>query len=171
MNDALLPADHPAQGSMGATQSPVDALCDAAVERLKTRLPPRVIVEHFPDKPEQYDFEGYDAAALVIYDASRFDREGQLGAQGLRETLRLVVVLMVRSLRGSNGAYELLHDIRTALHGQSLAGCTGLIPTEIALESEASGVFRYHAAFEGSLPAVPVKVSGVALPRGFAERR
>lgn len=174
MSDFVIPPEHPSASAYRAPSpvSPIDAICEAAVARLKERLPGRVIVEHFPDKPGEFDFEGYDAAALVIYDGSRFDKAGQLGAQGIREELRLVVSLLVRSLCGGNGAYVLLADIRSALHGQSLAGSTGLRPVEIELERENEGVFQYRAAFEATIVAVPNKIaSGVALPRGFETER
>jgi hypothetical protein len=166
--DALLPDGHPARATQALRPSPIEALCAAAMERLKQRLPGRVVVELFPDKPGEFDFEGYEAAALVLYDGSRFDVGGPLGEQGLREETRLVVSLLVRSLRGEGGAYALLADIRAALHGASLAGSTALRPVEIALEREAEGVWQYRLAFAATLIAVPVKSApGVALPRGF----
>lgn len=170
--DPMLPADHPASPGAPPPLSPVEAVCAAAVERLKTRLPGKVIVERFPDRPDDYDFEGYEAAALVLYDGSRFDASGPLGEQGLREELRLVVSLLARGLDGENGAYALLADIRAALHGVSLAGSTALRPVEIALEREAQGVWQYRAAFAAVIVAVPVKSArGVALPHVFVPER
>lgn len=166
--DPMLPVDHPARPGAPPPLSPVEAVCAAAVERLKTRLPGKVIVERFPDRPYDYDFEGYEAAALVLYDGSRFDAS----EQGLREELRLVVSLLVRGLDGENGAYALLADIRAALHGVSLAGSTALRPVEIALEREAQGVWQYRAAFAAAIVAVPVKSArGVALPQFFVPER
>ena len=166
--DRLIPADSPIVADREPVRlSPIDAVCQAMVDRLKIRLPGKVMVEHFPDKPDQFDFEGYDAAALVIYDGSRFDEEGMLGAQGTRESLRLVVSLLVRELRGPTGAYELLHVIRAALQGTSFAGSTALRPIEAVLEREANNVFQYRLAFEGTIIAVPVKSATVTLPRSF----
>ena len=166
--DALLPADHPARATESPRPSPITALSDAVIARLKTRLPGRVRVEAFPDKPEEYDFEGYDAAALVLYDGSRFDAAGPLGEQGLRETQRLVVALLVRSLLGEGGAYRLIHEARVALHGVSLAGATALRPLEAALERSDAGVWQYRLVFEATLVAVPsTSAPGVALPRAF----
>ncbi|QCI65632.1 Gp37 family protein [Phreatobacter stygius] len=171
MTDTLVPPDHPAgTGSVVLDpSSPIDGICEAAVARLKERLPPRVQIEDFPAKPDDYDFEGYEAAALVIYEGSDFDRAGLRGEQGMAEELRLTVVLLVRSLRGANGAYGLLRDIRTSLHGVSLAGSTGMRPVKCHLDSARDGVYQYQFAFAGQLPAVPVK-SGVAMPRTFERR-
>lgn len=173
MNDRLIPEGHPAslENLAPPPSAPLDALIDAGLARLKETMPPRVIVDLFPDKPDEYDFEGYDAAALIIYEGSRFDQAGQRGAQGLVETVRVTVVLLVRSLKGRSGATQLLANIRQALHGQSLAGSTGLRPLEAELDRESAGVFQYRFSFECSLVAIPVKTSGLALPRGFSTER
>lgn len=168
----LLPADHP--GSRDNCEpgrpSPIDAVADAMVERLKQRLPGKVQVEHFPDQPEEYDFEGFDAAALVLWDGSTFDQAGPSGEQGTREALRMAVALMVRSLRGPSGAYVLKHEIQTALHGFSFAGTTGLRPIKADLERQGEGVFQYLLVFEGAIRAVPTRPAGVSLP-GTTPRR
>lgn len=129
--DFQIPAGHPAHAAFVAAgaKDPVTQIVDAALELLKNQLPPHVIVERFPDRPADYDFQG-QAAALVIYDGSRFD------ATGTREDIRLVVSLLVRSLDGDHGAYSIIHAIRLALHDQSLAGATGTRPTEVELETE-----------------------------------
>lgn len=168
-----IPPTHPSARAFAAKPhpSPIDLICDEVVAQLEIKLPGKVKVEHFPDKPAEYDFEGYDAAALVIYDGSRFDKAGLAGAQGVREEVRLVVSLLVRTVRGPTGAYGLIHDIRSALHGASFGGSVGLKPVETELEREQDGVFQYRLVFEGAVVAVPVKSSGVALPRGFENRR
>lgn len=172
--DFVIPPDHPSATAAIAPDraSPLDAVCDAAVERLKASLPGKVRVEHFPDKPEDFDFEGFEAAALVLYDGGDFDAAGARGEQGVAEEVRLVVVLMVRSLRGPNGSNRLLEEIRLALHGHSLAGMTGLRPLKRELEREGSGVFQYSFAFAGRLPALPGRAAaaGLALPRSFDRR-
>lgn len=173
MNDFVIPADHPSSVANRAPEQPsmIDALCEAIVERLKIRLPGSIAVEHFPDKPDNYDFEGRNAAALVLYNGSRFDTAGQRGAQALAEEVQIEISLLVRSLRGPTGAYQLLHEIRTALHGQSLAGCTGMRPESAELQSENEGVYQFQFKFECTLVSVPVKISGVALPHNFSARR
>lgn len=171
IDEPMLPAGHPARPTEPPRPSPVEAMSDAAVARLAARLSGRVRIEAFPDKPEEFDFEGYDAAALVLYDGSRFDAAGALGEQGVREELRLVVALLVRSLHGDGGAYRLIHETRVALHGVSLAGSTALRPTEAALDRSDAGVWQYRLVFEAALVAVPVKPAGVALPRAAPNRR
>jgi len=173
MADFVIPPDHPAarEAMEQPRPSPIEAMCDAAIARLSDRISVKVRIEHFPDKPEEFDFEGYDAAALVLYDGGRFGEDGPVGGQGTRETVRLVVVLLVRMLRGPTGAYGLIHSVRTALHGFSVAGSTGLRPVETELDRQAENVFQFRIAFEGRLPAVPVRSAGVALPNSFTERR
>jgi hypothetical protein len=164
--DFAIPSDHPASRDNREAErpSPIDAVADAMVARLKEKLPGKVAVDHFPDKPEEYDFEGSDAAALVIWDGSTFDQAGVTGEQGTREALRMGVALLVRSLRGPSGAYALKHEIQLALHGWSFAGTTGLRPVKADLERQGEGVFQYLLVFEGAIRAVPTRPAGVALP-------
>lgn len=165
--DFVIPAAHPAHGNHVERPrvSPIDAVIDEAVALLAIKLPPQVTVERFPDRPADYDFEGREAAVLIIYDGSRFD------PTGLKEELRLVATVLVRSLNGAHGAYALIHSVRTALHDQSLAGATGTRPTEIGLEAEAEGVFRWRLVFAASLPALPGRAPRLAVPRGFQTDR
>lgn len=168
MSDAasLIPPGHPAAPEYRAAErpAPIDAVADAMVERLKQLLPGRVMVEHFPDKPDEFDFEGYDAAVLVLWDGSDFDQAGMSGEQGTREELRMAVALLVRELRGATGAYRLKHEIQQALHGGSFGGTTGLRPIKADLEKQAENVFQYLLVFAGAIRAVPTRPSGVALP-------
>jgi hypothetical protein len=149
---------------------PVEALCLGVVDILKTRLINSVTVQYFPDKPAEFDFEGYDAAALVLYLGSQFDRQGLRGAQGIHQQIRLRVTLLVRLLHGHGGALGLLHDIRRSLQGVSVAGCTALVPTNEALNSEQQNVFSYDVDFETTLIAVPqdhARATGVLVPRNI----
>lgn len=170
--DFVIPPDHPAAPAFREAEppSPIDAVADAMVVRLKQQLPGKITVEDFPDKPEEYDFEGYDAAALVLWDGSTFDQSGPAGEQGTREALRMCVALLVRSLRGPSGAYALKHAIQLALHGWSFAGTTGLRPVKADLERQGEGVFQYLLVFEGAIRAVPTRPAGVSLP-GATPRR
>lgn len=157
-------------------RAPFEAVCEAIVKELGTRMPGSVAVDHFPDRPEEYDFEGSSAAVLVLYGGSKFDAEGQRGAQGASEMLLVQIVLLCRQLRPSGenavAAYGLLHDIRLALHGQSFAGTTGLRPMLCELERRSDdGVYQYRFDFEGRLPSLPARVPGVVVPRGFSTER
>lgn len=157
-------------------RAPFEAVCDAIVAALGTHLPGSVEVDHFPDRPEEYDFEGRSAAVLVLYGGSKFDAEGQRGAQGISETLLIQIVLLCRQLRPSAenpvAAYGLLNDVRLALHGHSFAGATGLRPLVSELERRSDdGVYQYRFDFEGRLPSQPARHPGVVLPRGFASER
>jgi Gp37 protein len=159
----LLDADNPAHRSHAVKPrpAPVDGVVDAAIALLGLKLPPRVIVERFPDKPADYDFEGHDAAVLVIYDGSKFE------PNGLREELRLVAIILVRSLDGQNGGYALIDEVRKALHDQSLAGATGTRPVEVQLEDEADGVFRWRVVFAANLMTAPGRSQRLSIPRSF----
>jgi hypothetical protein len=162
----LVPPEHPASAASAAAAlpSPVEAVVAAAVARLSDTLPPRVHVAAFPDNPDAFDFEGHASAALVLYDGSRFDEAGLGGQRGQRETLRIVIALLVRALLGNGGAYELVDATRKALHGRVLASATGCRPVEIALERQDQGVFQYRLVFEATLPVMAGLARGVSLP-------
>ena len=173
----IVPADHPAsrenREAQGETlSSPIEAVAGAMVARLKDKLPGSVVVDHFPDKPEEFDFPDGGAAALVIWDGSGFDQGGPVGQQGTREALRMGVALLVRSLRGPSGAYVLKHEIQRALHGYSFAGATGLRPIKADLERQAENVFQYLFVFEGTIPAIPDRIpAGLSIPRSMTTER
>jgi len=164
------------EGRASFPRAPFEQVCEAIVTSLGKSLPGSVLVEHFPDRPEEFDFEGASAAVLVLYGGSKFDAEGQRGAQGLSETLLVQVVLLTRHLRPSAdnpvAAYGLLSDIRLALHGQSFAGTTGLRPLSSELERRSDdGVYQYRFDFEGQLPSLPARRQAVSLPRTFTTER
>lgn len=166
--DFTIPEGHPASAgaAVPARPSMIDQICEAAVERLKATLAGRVIVEHFPDDPDRFDFEGYDAAALVLWNGDQFAASGLRGQQGALITMTISVVLLVRALRGHGGAYELLEQVRLALHGESLAGSTALRPTRRELENQNDGVFQYRSDFEGGLSTIGgARRAGVLMPR------
>lgn len=168
MADLLLPSDHPARATVQPPVSPIDAVIDGVINRLANRLPARLRIERFPDKPEEYDFEGSDGAVLVLYDGAKFDAPGIPGAAGLRREFRLVVVALTRRLGGPDGGWGLIEDIRLALHGESFGGCRALVPVEDEFEDQAQGVARFRIVFAGVIPAVPVKPAVAGMPHGFA---
>lgn len=160
MSDFILPSEGPLakESREPPRPAPLDAVCDAAVAVLKAELPGNVFIDHFPDKPDQFDFEGHGAAALVLFGGSRFTGDGLRGFGAFNEALRLVVVLLVRSLRGPSGAYELINITRRALTGASLAGSQAAFPVEIDLESEHEQVFQYRLVFETGLVSAPASL-------------
>lgn len=172
VTDRLVPEGNPAAMTTPAPAAPLDRLVNAVVDRLSTILMPSVQVVPFPDRPDEYDFEGYDAAALVLYQGSRFDGAGPLGQQGMSEDVRLVVALLVRSLRGDGGAHGLIHAVCQALQGQSMAGATALRPVEFDLHGQRQdGVFQYHLTFTATLKIPPLRPSGVGIPHRFETER
>ncbi len=170
--DFVIPDGHPASSASATPVAPsmIDQVCEAAIARLKATLAGRVIIEHFPDDPDSYDFEGYDAAALVLWNGDQFDAAGLRGHQGSRITMTLSVVLLVRALSGTGGAYDLLEQIRLGLHGESLAGSTALRPIRRELERQGEGVFQYRSDFEAGLSAVGgARRTAVLMPRSTTQ--
>lgn len=139
--------------------SAIDAVIDAVLARLRQALPPLAMIDHFPARPAEFDFEGYDAAVLVIYGGSSFS--------GPVEKLRLEVSVLVRRLAGDGGAYGLIGAVRLALAGASFAGATALRITDVALEAVDDGVAQYRVTAEAALPHSPQAPRGVGVPRQF----
>lgn len=141
--------------------TPVLAIEDAILARLRERMPGRVVrIEPFPDRPEMFDFPEREGAAVFVHFAGADygpAGEGPRAAYGAQRTLRWHVVLLVRSLRGAEGgrigAYDALEEIRRALHGVSLAGATPMIPRRELLDEQKAGVWRWTLEFSTTIPA------------------
>lgn len=132
----------------------IEQVEDAIVGRLKDELSGSVKVEAFPADPAKYDFANLSAAALVHYVGSQY--QGAKGPVKIDQARRMqfAVVLLTRSLRGQNGAYMHLEDIRLGLQGAAFAGAG---PAEIVrdeLQSEHDGVWRWWVQIALPTPAV-----------------
>ena len=135
--------------------SRLEVLTRAVVDRLAQKLPPRVHVARFPDKPAEFDFQGYDAAVLAIVTGGAFGQAPVAARAALRETVTVKTPILVRSLDGALGAPSLIEDVRLALQGVSLAGATAMQPLRWALDETSDGeVWRFDFEFETTLPAV-----------------
>lgn len=161
MADMMLDRDNPIV--LGAREeakagSPVDAMLDAVIERLKTRLVPLIeTIERYHNRSKQYDLGERNAAVVVLAEGAKYAAAGLPGAAGLARKVRIVIVLIKRVEPPENAVHRLLEDIRLALHGESFAGSTGFVPVEEEFDDEEEGVGLWHISFEASLPAVPVK--------------
>lgn len=134
--------------------SRLDRLCDLVEAQLAARLPRAASVERFPVHAAQYDMQGRDAAILVLANNGQFDRGSTPARAALMETISIIVVILVRALRGDAGAPALIEDVRLALQGVSLGGCSAIQPIGWSLVDRDEGVLRFDFEFETRLPAV-----------------
>lgn len=127
---------------------------DAIIAALKEGIEGGVKVDNFPADVSTYDFAGLDAAALVHYKGSNFQRREGPADVNQNRRMNFAIVLLVRTLRGHSGAYHALEDIRLALQGQAFEGAG---PAEIvsdALVSEVHGQWRWEIVIGLGAPAV-----------------
>lgn len=157
MSDAAALADTPIAAAQRAAApvTRIEALTRAVLARLAEHMPPRVHVARFPDRPAAFDFQGYEAAVLVICTGGSFGASPTPSRAALRETINVRAPILVRSLDGALGAPALIEDVRIALQGMSLAGGTAMQPLRWALDEQSDGeVWRFDFEFSTTLPAV-----------------
>lgn len=134
----------------------------AILEHLRDRLPKRVTrIDSFPDNPGDYDFPQSEQAVVFIrYTGSDYSPAGDnlRDIYAPHQTVKIQIVFLVRSLRQSDrgiiGAYELLDEIRRALHGRSFCGSTPMVPKRDFLDGEHEGVWRWAMEFTLTVPAI-----------------
>ena len=127
---------------------------DAIITALKEGVSGSVKVDNFPADIKAYDFAGLSAAALVHYKGSKYTgRKGPVTPNQNRQ-MNFAIVLLVRCLRGSGGAYHTLEDIRLATQGVTFEGAG---PAEIisdGLVTEVQGQWRWEIVITLGAPAV-----------------
>lgn len=132
----------------------VDAMVDRIVERLTATLP-RLRVEAFPDDPANYRLHHSTGAALVIYGGSRFADPEPVDILVQKRLAEFDVTLLLRKLRGVEGANAHLDAIRLALTGFKLAGGgSKLRPVRDRFVSHDNGIWRFEITFTTAIPAI-----------------
>lgn len=137
----------------------IERMENALVARLKARLPGSVaLIDLFPDKFDRFEMPQHGAAVFVSYAGSSFGPKGDSPREAYapREDMKFHIVLLVRNLRSASdsAAYDLLSEIRRALHGHSFVGATPLIPGRTWLDAQAEGVWRWAVEFTASVPCI-----------------
>lgn len=151
--------------SAGRRPNMIDALIAEIVTRLAEKLPPVLLVKRFPNNPEQFDFQGFEAAALVHYGGS--DYASGAPSSSLNRQVRIDIILLVRALHGDDthtiGLTDILDDVRLALQGETFAGARALMPQRDEFEEANSEVIRWRFSFTTILPAM----NGMRRPSGI----
>lgn len=127
---------------------------DAIITALKEGVSGSVKVDNFPADIKTYDFAGLNSAALVHYKGSKYSARKGPATPNQKRAMEFGIVLLVRSLRGSGGAYHALSDIRLATQGVAFEGAG---PAEIVsdrLITEVQGQWRWEIIIRLGAPAV-----------------
>jgi len=115
-------------------------------------------VEPFPEDPANYELFHPCGAVLVAYDGSpRYSESRDTGVNVQDRTVQFSTTLLLRNLRGPDGAHRYLDTVRLALNGYKLPGAGGgskLRPNGERLVDHTDGVWRYEIVFQGVVPEV-----------------
>jgi hypothetical protein len=124
-------------------------------------------VEPFPDNPEEYDLYHPVGAVLIAYGGSpRYSDSHDTGVNVQDREVQFSCTLLLRHLRGPQGAHTYLDTLRLALNGYRLPGGGGgskLRPIQERVIDHDSGIWRFEMRFQGTVPEVEQDVEE-ALP-------
>ncbi|QBP09849.1 Gp37 family protein [Cupriavidus metallidurans] len=118
------------------------------IARLRARLP-GVLVEDFPDKPEDYRLNHPVGAVLVQYGGSRYGKRDEIGLVVQERALRFGCQLVWRALNGERGVLVALELVRRALVGFKPSHSKKLRAVRDMFVSQQGGLWRYVIEFEG----------------------
>ncbi len=104
-------------------------------------------VEPFPDRPDSYQVR-HENGALLVTIAGRAFSDPEQGPVYAR-TVRVVLSLLVYSLRGHSGAYTYLEQIEQLLSGWEYGGYRFFPVSEDIGEEVANNVWLYMITYEG----------------------
>lgn len=98
----------------------VDTIESAIVGRLESQITD-LTIKAFPSRPEEFKKlpVGNKGIVLVAYSGSALSDPTNMDALIQDRALEFSVTLQIRDLRGHDGAYDYLEDIRSALSGWS----------------------------------------------------
>lgn len=132
----------------------VDDMVLAIVERLRTAVP-SLLADPFPDNPESYRLYHPKGAALVVYGGSQYGEPEAVGILVQERRAEFDVMVLLRNLRGPEGANAHLDAIRLALTGFRLPwGGSKLRPVRDRFVDHDNGVWRFELTFAAVVPAI-----------------
>jgi hypothetical protein len=94
-----------------------EQLMDAMLERLQADFGHQLIVERFPENPQQYRLNHPRGAVLLAYGKSTFGHTESLDATVQARQIVLRLTLIFRQLNGTDGVISHLDQLRASLTG------------------------------------------------------
>jgi hypothetical protein len=94
-----------------------EQLMDAMLGRLQTDFGHQLIVERFPENPQQYRLNHPRGAVLLAYGKSTFGHTESLDATVQARQIVLRLTLIFRQLNGTDGVISHLDQLRASLTG------------------------------------------------------
>src|SRR5574344_326277 len=118
------------------------------VEKLKAKLPD-LLVDSFPEKPQDFVFTHPKGAVLVHYQGSNYGNIESTDIVFQDKKMEYAITLVTRNLRTKNsGAYAILEQVKSILTGFRLDGYSKMYPTKEGFLSENNGIWQYAINFE-----------------------
>ncbi|HXZ87645.1 MAG TPA: Gp37 family protein [Candidatus Binataceae bacterium] len=174
--------DSPWTGTSFAPPTPLDiaTIENAILTQLRSAIG-TIEIAHYPDRPESYRMTHRIGAALVRYEGARYERLMDTAAVVQERRLQFEITLMMRDLGWgvggqadgtSPGAYALIEEVRAALTGFRVPGCSKMYPLRerFAGRDKQGAVWVYAIRFGLTTAAVepssadnfPLFVKGIA---------
>lgn len=128
---------------------------NSLITELKTSFP-EVLVQGFPEKPDEFILLHPIGALLVHYQGGSYSDSNSIGCITQESQKEFSITIVTRNLRSNNGAYEYLDRVKSVLTGFKPDECSLLKPTKDYFISEHSGIWQYGINF--SLTAQNIQI-------------
>lgn len=135
----------------------------AIIERLKTKIKGLEIIG-FPERPAEYRLIHPKGAILVSYAGATYSEPQSVNAIVQERKMEFDVTVVMRHLRTHEGAYQYLEDVRRALSGYRISGCSKMYPLRERFLSEENGIWQYNITFAIIVPAVEKSEEEAEIP-------
>ena len=121
-------------------------MIEAAAARVRAKLP-KLAVEYFPEKPNEYRLNHPIGALLVSYAGSDFGEPTSTAYVMQPRRIKLSVTVVLRQLNGKGGAVDVLDQVRAALVGFRMPDCRKLIALAETFLGQSAGLWQYAVDF------------------------
>lgn len=143
----------------GKTQT--EQLMDAMVARLKEHFGKELMVELFPESPQQFRLNHPRGSVLLAYGKSNFGNSEATDAVFQQRNLVIRLTLVFRQLNGKDGVISYLDRLRACLSGWVAPHCDKACwPVAEHFIGHMNGVWQYAQDFSTRATQVQVVLPG-----------
>lgn len=119
---------------------------NSIITKLKTEFP-EILVEGFPDKPNEFILLHPIGALLIHYQGSNYSTTNAIGFISQENKKGFSITVVTRNLRSNQGAYEYIDKVKEVLTGYQVEECSKLMPLRDNFISENGGIWQYGIDF------------------------
>ncbi|WP_231753744.1 Gp37 family protein [Burkholderia savannae] len=124
-------------------------MAEAIVTRLRMKLP-ALVVEYFPERPDEYRLNHPIGALLISYPGSQYDATIDTATVVQPRRVKFAVAIVLRQLNGRGGAIDVLDHVRAALVGFRPPDCKKLAASSDKFIGHSEGLWQYVIEFSAS---------------------